>query len=112
MRPNNKPHRHIVLHTILPELGGGELLPGDGGVALGDGDSDTDVGRRVIHRQYRVHNVVLVRQSHAVQTIAGKQVSGMFDDCCLGKTWGPTTIVMRREGGLRESVCLPVVPLV
>ena len=80
------PHRHIILHTILPELGSGELLPGDGGVALGDCHSYADMGSRVIHRQYRVHNVVLVRQTHAVKTIAGKQVSGMFDNCCLRKT--------------------------
>ena len=109
MRPNNRSHRHIVLHTILPELGGGELLPGDGGVALGDGDSDADMGSRVVHRQHRVQNVVLVRQTHAVKTIAGKQVSGMFDDCSLGKTW-EAEIMMRRDR--ITTVWLPVVPLV
>ena len=100
----------MVLHTIFPELGGGELLPGDGGVPLGDGHSDTDVSSRVIHRQHRVHNVVLVRQTHAVKTIAGKQVSGMFDDCCLRKTWQKNNSDEERDRN--ATVSLPVVPLV
>ena len=77
-------HRHVILDTILPELGSRELLPGDAGVPLGDGHADTDVGCGVVHGQDRVENVVFVGESHAVETVAGKQVARMFDDGRLG----------------------------
>ena len=76
----------MVLHTILPELGGGELLPGDGGVPLGDGHADADMSGRVVHGQHRVQNVVVISETHAVKTVASKQVTGMFDDGRLRKT--------------------------
>ena len=77
-------HRHVVLDTVLPELGGRELLPGDAGVPLGDGHPDADVGGGVVHGQDRVENVVVVGETHAVEAVAGKQVARVFDDCRLG----------------------------
>ena len=37
--------RDVVVDAILPELGGGELLPGHGRVPLGDCHAEADVGR-------------------------------------------------------------------
>ena len=37
--------RDVVVDAVLPELGGGELLPGHSRVPLGDGHAEADVGR-------------------------------------------------------------------